>query len=146
MRGKTGHWGKPFTKENANAMRQRGLNTRRSNSADRLRELCRDEETKGELRETRPRPSQPSSPPRSDAAEMSPAVEAKPARTDIAPVPILQPGEEIGYGYELAPGVWVEAKPTAPPTNGRAAAAEAVARARQSVRRWDGKRPYGRPT
>ena len=162
MRGKSGQWGIPFTKGNANAMRLRGLDIRRRNSVKRLaRVLCEGQPTKWEMRETRPGvyvqvvtdstalraerarqpqlagpgPSQPSKPPRSDAAEPSPAAGAKLPRADGAPVPGPQAGGIVCYGYELAPGVWQEAGSPAPQPNGRIAAAEAAACARQSVRR-----------
>jgi hypothetical protein len=64
-----------------------------------------------------PGPSQPSRPPTSDV-KLSPAVEVKVARTDTTPVPMLQPGEEICYGYQLAPGVWMEVKPPPPKPKG----------------------------
>jgi hypothetical protein len=148
MRGKSGQWGTPFTKGNANAMRLRGLAIRRFNSGKRLaRELCGGEATEP-VRQARlagPGPSQPSSPPRSDASELSPAVEAKPAHTDTAPVSILQPGEEICYGYQLAPGgPWQEAKPPARNPNGLTEAAVLRAQ-RMARRRWDGKRPCEGP-
>jgi hypothetical protein len=46
MRGKSGHWGNSFTKGNANAMRLRGLETRRFRAEKRLiRALCSSEAT-----------------------------------------------------------------------------------------------------
>lgn len=83
MRGKTGYWGVPFTKANANDMRERGLRVRRFNSARRLlksgergqradtgRIGGHNEEVKWEMREVRPgvhvqvviSPSTPASP------------------------------------------------------------------------------------
>ena len=174
MRGKSGHWGKPFTKGNANAMRLHGLAIRRSNSADRLvRKQWSEVETKWEMRDVpghpgvqeqvvtdspalraerarqaqlpKPGLSQPGRLPRSDTAELSQAVEAKLARPDTALVPVLQPGEKICYGYELAPGgPWVEAKPPARNPNGLTEAAVLRAQ-RMFPRRWDGKRPSDRP-
>ena len=141
MRGKSGHWGKPFTKGNANAMRLRGLEIRRSISADRLASKLRRGEAIEQARQAwpaGPEPSQPSSPPRPDAAEQRPAIEAKPASTDTAPMAILQPGEKICYGYEIAPGVFVDAKPPARNPNGLTEAAVLCAQ-RMARRRWDGK-------
>jgi hypothetical protein len=59
MRGKTGHWGTPFTKENANAMRERGLVIRRAQAATRLmgqeeQEAAQESNIKWEMRELRP--------------------------------------------------------------------------------------------
>jgi hypothetical protein len=59
MRGKTGHWGTPFTKENANVMRERGLVVRRAKAATRLigqekHEAAQELNTKWEMRELRP--------------------------------------------------------------------------------------------
>jgi hypothetical protein len=141
MRGKSGQWGNPFTKGNANAMRLRGLETRRWKSEKRLvRALCSGEPPEAVRQEHLAGPTQPSRPPESDAAKLSPAVETNPPYTPTAPVPVLHPGEEIGYGYQIAPGVWVEAKPPAPQTNGLIEAA--VLRAtRMYPRHWSGKRP-----
>ena len=147
-RGKSGKFGSPFTKGNANAMRRRGLDIRRHNSAERLACKLRRGEEIERARQARldgPGPSQPNRPPSPAAAELRPAIEARAARTDTAPVLTLQPEEQICYGYELAPGVWVEARVTAPQPNGLIAAAEAAARARQRVRRWNGKRRYDGP-
>jgi len=145
MRGKSGQWGNPFTKGNANAMRLRGLETRRWKSEKRLaRALCSGEPPQAVRQEQLAGPAQPSKPPESDAAKLSPAVETKPAHTPTAPVPILQPGEEIGYGYQIAPGVWVEAKPPARNSHGLIEAAVLRAQ-RMYPRRWDGKRPNNGP-
>jgi len=55
MRGKTGHWGTPFTRQNANLMRLRGLATRRENAARRLLKDAREAEpVKWELQEVQP--------------------------------------------------------------------------------------------
>lgn len=137
MTGKSGQWGTPFTKGNANAMRLRGLETRRWKSEKRLaRELCEGESTKRETRETRSgvgesvpkqaqlaspgpsQPSQPSEPPKLNAVKPRPAFETRAVPPYTGRVPVLQPGEELCYGYQIAPGVWVEAKPPARNPNG----------------------------
>ncbi len=88
MRGKSGHWGNPFTKGNANAMRLRGLDIRRSSSGKRLARALRGGESTEPVSQTQvARPSQPSRQPRPDAAKLSPAVEAEPAHTHAASVP-----------------------------------------------------------
>lgn len=140
MRGKSGQWGNPFTKGNANAMRLRGLETRRSRAEKRfIRALCSGEATEmvRPAQIAGPGPSQPNKPPGSDAAKLSPAVEASPARTAAAPVPILQPGDKICYGYETAPGQWVEAKQPPHRPNGPTAA-DVLRAQRMLPRRWDG--------
>ena len=127
MRGKSGHWGTPFTKGNANAMRLRGLATRRWHSEKRLiRSLCEGEATKQETRETQsgvgepvakqaplagPGPNQPNTQPKPDAVKQSPAFETRAVRGSNGRIRELQPGEVLCYGYEIAPGVWAEAKP-----------------------------------
>ena len=132
VRGKTGQWGVPFTKGNADAMRRRGLETRRFHAEKRrIRELCEGESTKRETRETRSgvgesvanqvqlvapgpsQPSQPSEPPKLTAVKQRPAFETRAVPPYTGRVPVLQPGEELCYGYQIAPGVWVEAKPPA---------------------------------
>jgi hypothetical protein len=129
MRGKSGQWGTPFTRENANAMRLRGLATRRWKSEKRLiRSLCEGEATKQETRETRsgvgepvakqaqlagPGPNQPNTQPKPDAVKQRPAFETRAVPPYTGRMPVLQPGEELCYGYQIAPGVWVEAKPPA---------------------------------
>jgi hypothetical protein len=143
MSGKSGHWGNPFTKENANAMRLRGLETRRFRAEKRLIEaLCSCEATEP-VRQTQlagPGPSQP----KSDASKPGPAVEIKTVHTRAAPLPNLQPGEEIRYGYQIAPEVWIDAKPPAPQPNGLIAAAVLRAQ-RMYPRHWSGKRPSNGP-
>jgi hypothetical protein len=144
-RVKSGHWGNPFTKENANFFRQRGLETRRFNAEKRLAKvLCGGEPSEPVSQARLGGPSQPSKPPRTDAAEQNPVVDAKPALAHIPPVPSLQPGGEILYGYELAPGVWQKAKPPAPLPNGFTQAAVLRAQ-RMYPRHWSGKRPHDRP-
>ena len=145
MRGKTGQWGKPFTRENANTMRLRGLETRRFNAEKRLaRALCGGEPTAAIRHEQLAGPAQPSKPPESDAAKLSPTVERKPAHTHAAPAPVAQAGGVVCYGYELSPGVWVDAKPPARNPNGLTEAAVLRAR-RMFPRRWNGERPSGKP-
>jgi len=148
MRGKSGRWGNPITRATANAMRLRGLDTRRWKSEKRLaRALCGGEPTEP-VRRARlagPEPSQPSKPQGSDAAKLNPAVEANAVRTQTAPVPVLHPGEEIRYGYQLSPGgPWVEAKPPAHNPHGLLEAAVLRAQ-RMYPRHWSGKRPHDAP-
>jgi len=140
-------------------MRLRGLDTRRLNSAKRL--WRRDEPKEWVLREKRlgvyeqvavessgertdragqaqvvgPGPSQP---PGSDGSKPNLAAEAKPAHTHAAPAPVAQAGGVVCYGYELSPGVWVDAKPPVRNPNGLTEAAVLRAR-RMFPRRWDGK-------
>lgn len=147
MRGKSGQWGNPFTKGNANAMRLRGLETRRFLAGKRLiRALCGGESPEPVKRTqlAEPGPSQPSKPPGSNAAKPSPAVQENPAYSLTTPIRTLQPGEEIRYGYQIAPGEWVEAKPPAPQPNGLIAAAVLRAQ-RMHPRHWSGKRPHDGP-
>ena len=129
-------------------MRLRGLATRRWHSEKRLISSLCEGESGEPIRHAKPSeqwPDQPSKPAEADASKLSPAGEAKPAHTHGAPVPCLQPGEEIGYGYEIAPGVFVDAKPPVLPSNGLAVAAEAAARFRQTARRWNGEPRYAGP-
>jgi len=148
MRGKPGQWGNPFTKGNANAMRVRGLETRRWKSEKRLAmELCGGGSTAPVRRAqiAEPGPSLPSKPPGLDATKVNPTLEAKTANTPTASEPVLQTGEEIGYGYQMSPGgPWFDARP--PVRNPHGLIEAAVLRAqRMKQRRWNGEPLYGRP-
>jgi len=110
-------------------MRLCGLETRRFHAEKRrIRELCEGESTEQEMRETRscvgepvakqaqlagPGPNQPNTQPKPDAVKQRPAFETRAVPPYTGRVPVLQPGEELCYGYQIAPGVWVEAKPPA---------------------------------
>jgi hypothetical protein len=97
-----------FTRETANMMRQRGLAVRRFNA---------------ELRGKRYEPGPPPKAPQAAEAAASNLAAPKPPlgpppATPIANAPAPLPGNvpardtrlppEMGYGYELAPGVWME--------------------------------------
>ena len=117
MQGRTGHWGTPFTKATANAMRERGLAVRRAKAAEKLIKAAME----ADLAESQPHPkphgagvSQPThaqAPPllskAQDAGAEAPTQLPKPTPAD--PTKPL----EWGLGYALAPGEFVEATPPA---------------------------------